>query len=254
VNALEGYVHVDIIKTLNAFLDFCYIACQNVLTEDSLNALDTALEWFHHYREIFRISGVRPDGFSLPRQHALKHYRCHIENFGAPNGLCSSITESKHITAVKKPWRRSSRYEALQQMLTINTRNDKLAAARVDFSSRGMLRGTCLGEVLQFWNNVSNNVNDNDNDYGNDNDNDSGNNNDNDSGNNNNNNNNNEEYNGPDGNGEGGSDLDIDDDNGDDNNGDGSPGPVDGPPVLSEVVLAQKRGKEPLSASSANPH
>ena len=232
MNALEGYVHVDIIKTLNAFLDFCYIARQNVLTEDSLNALDTALERFHHYREIFRISGVRPDGFSLPRQHALKHYRRHIENFGAPNGLCSSITESKHITAVKKPWRRSSRYEALQQMLTINTRNDKLAAARVDFSSRGMLRGTCLGEVLQLWNNVSNNVNDNDNDNDND----------------------NEEYNGPDGNGEGGSDLDIDDNNGDDNNGDGAPGPVDGPPVLSEVVLAQKRGKEPLSASYANPH
>jgi len=103
--SVEGYVHVDIIKTLNTFLDFCYIARQNVLTDDSLNALDTALERFHPYREIFRVSGVRPDGFSLPRQHSLKHYRHHIENFGAPNGLCSSITESKHITAVKKPWR-----------------------------------------------------------------------------------------------------------------------------------------------------
>jgi hypothetical protein len=205
VNALEGYVHVDIIKTLNTFLDFCYIARQNVLTEDSLNVLDTTLERFHHYREIFRISGVRPDGFSLPRQHALKHYRRHIENFGAPNGLCSSITESKHITAMKKPWRRSSRCEALQQMLTINTRNDKLAAAQVDFSSRGMLQGTCLGEVLQIWNNLGNNTNDNNNVNDNNNANDD-----------------NDEYNGPDGNGEGGSDLDIDDNNGDNNDGDGS--------------------------------
>jgi len=121
MNALEGYVPSDIIKTLHAFLDFCYITRQNVLTEDSLNTLDAALERFHHYREIFRISGVCADGFSLPRQHSLKHYHRHIENFGAPNGLCSSITESKHITAVKKPWRRSSRYEALKQMLTINT-------------------------------------------------------------------------------------------------------------------------------------
>ena len=151
MNTLEGHVHVDVIKTLNAFLDFCYIARQNFLTEDSLNALDTALERFHHYREVFRVSGVRPDGFSLPRQHSLKHYRRHIENFGAPNGLCSSITESKHIVAVKKPWRRSGRYEALRQMLVINTRNDKLAAARVDFSSRGMLQGTCLGEALRLW-------------------------------------------------------------------------------------------------------
>lgn len=59
--------------------------------------------------------------------------------FGAPNGLCSSITESHHITTVKKPWRRSSRYNALGQMLTTNQRLDKLAGARVDFWNRGML-------------------------------------------------------------------------------------------------------------------
>jgi hypothetical protein len=212
VNALEGYVPPDIIKTFNAFLDFCYIARQNVLTEDSLNALDTALERFHHYREIFRVSGVRADGFSLPRQHSLKHYRRIIENFGAPNGLCSSITESKHITAVKKPWRRSSRYEALKQMLTINTRNDKLAAARIDFSSRGMLQGTCLGQALQLWHrNLGLDSSDDDED----------------------------ELGGPDGNGEDGSDLDLDDSDDED---DGSPGPVDGPPVFSEVALAQKSG------------
>ena len=129
MNALEGYLPPDIIKTFHAFLDFCYIARQNVLTEDSLNALDTALEKFHHYREIFRLSGVRPDGFSLPRQHSLKHYRRNIENFGAPNGLCSSISESKHIAAVKKPWHQSNQYKALKQLLTINTWSDKLAAA-----------------------------------------------------------------------------------------------------------------------------
>ena len=59
--------------------------------------------------------------------------------FDAPNGLCSSITESRHITAVKRPWRRSNRYEALGQMLLANQRLDKLAAAKVDFWSRGML-------------------------------------------------------------------------------------------------------------------
>lgn len=217
MNALEGHVHVDIIKTLNAFLDFCYIAHQNVLTEDSLNALDAALERFHHYREIFRVSGVRPDGFSLPRQHSLKHYCRHIENFGAPNGLCSSITKSKHITAVKKPWRQSGRYEALRQMLIINTRNDKLSAARIDFSSRGMLQGTCLGEALRLWRHNPSSDTDNDND---------------------------DRESGPDGNGEVGGDLDIDDDDDDNDGNDGSPGPVDGPSILSEVVLALKKGIE----------
>ena len=222
MTALEGYVPVDITKTLKAFLDFCYIARQNVLTEDSLNALDTALEKFHHYREIFRVSGVRPDGFSLPRQHSLKHYRRHIENFGAPNGLCSSITKSKHITAVKKPWCRSNRYEALKQMLTINIRNDKLAAARIDFASRGMLQGTCLGEALKLWHDNDSTSDDDDNDNDND-DNDDN------------------QFNGPDSNGEDGSDLDIDYDDEED---DGAPGPADGPPILSEVVLAQRKGIE----------
>jgi len=141
-------VPVDVTKTFNAFLDFCYIARKSVLTEGDLDALVIALQRFHHYRKVFRETAVRPEGFSLPRQHALVHYHHHIENFGAPNGLCSSITESMHIAAVKKPWRRSSRYNALQQMLTINSRNDKLAAARVDFQSRGMLEGTCLSEAL----------------------------------------------------------------------------------------------------------
>ena len=149
VTALEGFVPLDITKALTAFLDFCYIARQDVLTDDSLDALDNALRRFHHYRKIFQETGVRPTGFSLPRQHSLVHYRHHIQKFRAPNGLSSSITESKHITAVKKPWRRSNRHKALDQMLTINTRNDKLTAARTNFSSRGMLGNTCLGKALE---------------------------------------------------------------------------------------------------------
>ena len=69
----------------------------------------------------------------------MEHYPDHIFEFGAPNGLCSSITESKHIKAVKEPWRRSNRFQALGQMLRTNQRLDRLAAARVDFENRGML-------------------------------------------------------------------------------------------------------------------
>jgi hypothetical protein len=109
--------------------------------------MDDALQRFHQYREIFRATGLRDD-FNLPRQHSLTHYLKLIRAFGAPNGLCSSITESKHIKAVKEPWRRSSRFDALNQMLLTNQRLDKLAASRVDFTKRGMLKGTCLLSVL----------------------------------------------------------------------------------------------------------
>jgi hypothetical protein len=71
-----------------------------------------------------------------------------IKLFGSPGGLCSSITESKHITAVKEPWRRSNRYNALGQMLLTNQRLDKLAASRVDFEHRGMLNVTSIFEAI----------------------------------------------------------------------------------------------------------
>ena len=127
------------VQAIAAFLDACYIARRADLDEDSLHAFEAAVSRFHQLREIYRATGVRPTGFSLPRQHALVHYAFLAREFGAPGGICSSITESRHITAVKRPWRRSNRYEALGQMLLTNQRLDKLAAARVDFVRRGML-------------------------------------------------------------------------------------------------------------------
>ena len=72
------------------------------------------------------------------------HFRFLIQQFGAPNGLCSSITESRHITAVKNPWRRSNRNEPLGQMLLTNQQLDKLAALHADFSVCNMLKGPLL--------------------------------------------------------------------------------------------------------------
>ena len=129
------------IRAFRALLEFCYIARKDALTEVDLEQLEVALTQFHRYRTIFVSSGVRPDGISLPRQHSLVHYVDLIRNFGAPNGLCSSITESKHIRAVKEPWRRSSRNQPLGQMLVTNQRLDQLSAAETDFRKCGMLSG-----------------------------------------------------------------------------------------------------------------
>ena len=106
--------------------------------------LTDALKRFHDHWVIFEECGVRADRFALPQQHALSHYPSLIWAFGVPNGLCSSITESKHIKAVKEPWRHSGCHEALGQMLLTNQWLDKLAVSHVDFRDRGMLDGTCL--------------------------------------------------------------------------------------------------------------
>jgi hypothetical protein len=135
------------VKAMRAFLDFCYMARRDILDTRCLADMSDALQRYHRCRKIFQTTGVRED-FNLPRQHSLTHYIKLIRAFGAPNGLCSSITESKHIKAVKEPWRRSNRFDPLSQILLTNQRLDKLAATRVDFNNRGMLEGTCLSSVL----------------------------------------------------------------------------------------------------------
>lgn len=145
VPAIVGYVPDDIVKCLRTFMEACYIIRRQDIDTKALDHLDDVLEHFKELREVFRVPGVRPDGFVLPRMHSLFHYRRQIEDFGAPGGLCSSITESRHVTAVNKPYRRSNKYEALRQMLITNQRLDKLAAMRSDFTARGMLPSASAG-------------------------------------------------------------------------------------------------------------
>ncbi|KAJ7884272.1 hypothetical protein B0H13DRAFT_2537445 [Mycena leptocephala] len=141
LGAVAGYLPSDMVKALAAFMDICYLLRRNSIAADDLTTINDALARFHHYRDIFIRTGVRVD-ISLPRQHSLVHYPRFIRLFGSPNGLCSSITESKHIKAVKEPWRRSSRFNALPQMLSTISRLDKMAASVVSYTARGMMVGT----------------------------------------------------------------------------------------------------------------
>ncbi|KAG2122561.1 hypothetical protein BD769DRAFT_1629210 [Suillus cothurnatus] len=135
--ALEGYVPMDIIRTFRALLEFCYLVCCNVITETSLNKIDDTVARFHQYHEIFKDTEI-VSTFSLPRQHSIKHY--------------NTLIRLLHIKAVKEPWRRSSCYKALGQMLVTNQHLDKLTASRQDFYAHGMLNGTCLTSVLATLN------------------------------------------------------------------------------------------------------
>lgn len=125
-------------------MDFCYLARRSSHDTATLAQMELAHQSFVQHRQIFKAVNVRPEGFSLPRQHSLVHYIRSIKLFGSPNGLCSSITESKHITSVKKPWRASNRHNPLLQILRTNVRLSKISAARVDFGHRGMLHHDVL--------------------------------------------------------------------------------------------------------------
>lgn len=143
--AIAGYVPVKVVQAIRSFMDFCYIARLSSHTEATLAKLEGALRAFHDLREIFREEDIR-EHFALPRQHALIHYAECIRLFGAPNGISTSITESAHIRAVKRPWRRSNRNDPLPQILKTNERVSKLRASRDEFASHGLFRG---GDVLE---------------------------------------------------------------------------------------------------------
>ena len=72
--AIQGYVPDEMVKALQAFLNFCYIVRRDVHDTESLKALQDALDRFHKHHEIFQTSGVHPNGFDLPRSHAAVHY------------------------------------------------------------------------------------------------------------------------------------------------------------------------------------
>ncbi|KAJ3491298.1 hypothetical protein NLI96_g824 [Meripilus lineatus] len=144
IPAITGHVPDDMVRCLVAFTDFCYLARRSSHTTHDLHAMEESLQKFHGLRQIFEEYDIRPDGFCLPRQHALQHYVRSIILFGSPNGLCSSITESKHITAVKKPWRASNHHNPLSQILRTNVRLSKISAQRINFAHRGMLHRDVL--------------------------------------------------------------------------------------------------------------
>jgi len=150
LSAIEGYVPNKMLYAIHVFLEFCYIAWHDVITERTLVELEDALHRFREYQVVFQKEGIQEKGFSLPRQHTTNHYPAMICLFGAPNGLCSSITEAKHIKAVKEPWRRSNHYKPLKQILLTNQRLDKLAARQIDFTQRGMLEQSELDSSLKL--------------------------------------------------------------------------------------------------------
>jgi hypothetical protein len=137
--AIAGHVPDDMVRCVAALLGFCYLAWQSSHTTSTLQEMDIALAAFHRYRQIFEDVDICPDGFGMPWQHSLVHYTFNICLFGALTGLDSAITKSKHIRAVKEPWRESNRVHAISQMITKNSRLSQMAALQVKFARQKML-------------------------------------------------------------------------------------------------------------------
>jgi hypothetical protein len=97
------------------------------------------------------ITGVHTS-ISLPHQHTLMHYPSKIKHFTSPNGVCSSITESMHITAVKKPWWHSNRNNTLPQIMQTISQLYRLNTLHKVYNNRDMLDGKLSDYALSHTN------------------------------------------------------------------------------------------------------
>ena len=122
--------------TLHALVEFIYLIWQNNHSQQMIQEMEAALEQFQTYQSIFVDTGIWSENLTPLWQLLLIHYIKAIKTFGALNGLCSSLTESKHIRAIKEPWWCSNHYHVLKQMLLTNKWLDKLVALCADFAHR----------------------------------------------------------------------------------------------------------------------
>ncbi|KAF8257006.1 hypothetical protein EI94DRAFT_1774697 [Lactarius quietus] len=141
LGALAGYLPSVIVHCISTFMDACYITCWNAISSLVLERFQECVAKYHELHDVFLTTGTLKT-VSLPRQHALSHYHFSIQLFGSPNGLCSSITESKHRVSVKDNWYRSNHNNALPQMTKSLLWWETLAALHCYFTSLGMLKGT----------------------------------------------------------------------------------------------------------------
>lgn len=138
IPAIAGRLPDDAVKAIVACVDFCYLVRRSVVDVSAIREVEEALDRLYEHRQFFITAGVR-DTISLPRQHALLHYSRMIQLFGAPSGISTSITESKHKQVVKGTYTRTNKFKPLMQMLLLNERMDKMSAAKADFTRRGMM-------------------------------------------------------------------------------------------------------------------
>jgi hypothetical protein len=111
--------------------------------------MESLLQEFHEARKFFMENDIMSK-VAAPRQHALSHYVHGIRLFGALNGLCSSITESKHIESVKKPWRTSSQNAPISEMMVRISRLEKLTGLKAYLMSLQLMWGS-TSQFMQAW-------------------------------------------------------------------------------------------------------
>ena len=116
---------IRLVRAVRALLDFVYLAQYPMHSNQTLDALDDALERFHAHKDVFIELGIRVD-FNFPKIHGLRHYRRRIEYMGSADNYNTKFTERLHIDMAKEAYRATNKKDEYDQMTLWLERKEKI--------------------------------------------------------------------------------------------------------------------------------
>lgn len=147
--AIAGYVPLAMVQAIAAFMECCTPKYYLYLSTWTISQLCWSFPWSMWHIYFCWCSSLY---FTSSSTCTLPLLSIHPALWIA-KWLYSSITESKHIKAVKEPWWHLSRYKALKQMLCTILQMEKLVALHQIFKAWGMMRGkttSYMAKVAQW--------------------------------------------------------------------------------------------------------
>ncbi|KAJ3850587.1 hypothetical protein EV368DRAFT_75035 [Lentinula lateritia] len=108
-----------------ALLDFLYLSCYPIHSDESLTMVETSLSTFHANKDIFIELGAR-EHFNFPKIHYLCHFVPGFKLFGTSDNYNTETTERLHIDFTKDAYRASNRKDEYSQMTKWLERREKV--------------------------------------------------------------------------------------------------------------------------------
>ncbi|THU80703.1 hypothetical protein K435DRAFT_695144 [Dendrothele bispora CBS 962.96] len=116
-----------LLAATRAILDFLYLSCYPIHSDESLALLEQSLASFHANRDVFVELGVR-EHFNFPKLHFLCHYSRAIKLYGTTDNYNTETTERLHIDFTKDAYRASNHKDEYTQMTRWLERQEKIMA------------------------------------------------------------------------------------------------------------------------------
>jgi hypothetical protein len=126
ISCLIGLVDDRVIRATSGLLELVHLMRLQSHDDDSLQAMQAAIDLFHDNKDIFVELGIRED-FNFQKMHAIQHFVDSIRLFGSADGYSTKISERLHIDLAKNAYQATNRRDYTAQMTAWLLRREKVA-------------------------------------------------------------------------------------------------------------------------------